>query len=131
MNPTEIGIHAEAAVLSALVRTGYTVLTPFGGGRRYDLVIELDGRFYTVQCKAGRYNAGAVVFNTASVQRDTHKRTQYENIDYFGIYCSTLGTVYLVPVKDVGTGVLGSLRVEPCRNGQVKRTRPAEPYLVL
>jgi hypothetical protein len=36
------------------VRRGYSVLLPFGVNQRYDLVLDLDGRFVRAQCKTGR-----------------------------------------------------------------------------
>jgi len=45
----------------------------------------------------------------------------------FGVYCSELNKVYLVPVMDVGT-TQASLRLEAPKNGQVKGIRLASEY---
>lgn len=50
-------------------------------------------------------------------------------IDFFGIYCSELNAVYLVPIGHTAR-VSGSLRVYASRNGQQSRVRWAQPYLI-
>ena len=58
----------------------------------------------------------------------TEQRDYQGEIDEFAVFCPELGTVYLVPIEDVGAKRMGSLRVEPCRNGQRKRVRLATAY---
>ena len=52
-HPVDVGHRTEAAILSELVRRGYAVLLPFGVNQRYDLVLDLEGRFVRAQCKTG------------------------------------------------------------------------------
>ncbi len=53
-NNKTIGELSEAIIIAKLIEVGYSVLTPFGDNRRYDLVIEdADGQFWRVQCKTG------------------------------------------------------------------------------
>ncbi len=59
--------RAQGMILAEVMKYGYTVLIPFGEGRRYDMVIEKDAQFFRLQCKAGRYENGVVKFNTCSV----------------------------------------------------------------
>jgi hypothetical protein len=130
MNTTEIGNRTEAFVLGALIRSGRQVLVPFGGGRRYDMVFEEEGKFFRVQCKTGELRTGAVRFPTSSINRDSHVRRHYqEEIEFFGVYCPDNDSVYLVPVDEVGVRE-GSLRVEQTRNNQEKGVRWAAAYLV-
>jgi hypothetical protein len=49
-------------------------------------------------------------------------------IDEFAVYCPELGSVYLVPIEDVGTQMAVMLRVDPPRNNQYKRIRLAAAY---
>jgi hypothetical protein len=56
-------------------------------------------------------------------------RRDYEGqIDDFAVYCPELGSVYLIPIEDVPTRALGTLRVAPTRNGQAKGVRLAAAY---
>lgn len=131
LTPNTIGERAQAQIAAAVMEYGYTILIPFGEGRRYDMVMEKDNHFYRLQCKAGRYKDGVVVFNTCSVHWWARTKRSYtkEEIDFFAVYCRFTGKSYLVPVEDVGT-TLGSLRVEPTANNQQKGVRWAEDYEV-
>lgn len=120
MHPTHLkGDRTEAIVMAALLQVYDSVLVPFGNGRRYDLVVDSDGRFLRIQCKTGRLRNGVVVFNTAS--QDPRNRggsgiSYRGQVELFGVYCPDTHKVYLVPVEDVGPNH-GHLRLEPSRNG--------------
>jgi len=58
-HPVDVGTRTEAVVLAELVKRGYRVLLPFGHNHRYDLVLDVEGRFVRVQCKTGRLSRGA------------------------------------------------------------------------
>jgi hypothetical protein len=130
VNTTDKGNRTEAFVLGALMRTGYTVLVPFGGGLRYDMVFEDSSGFHRVQCKTGRIVTGAVEFAVANHNRAYERRNYVDDIDYFGVYCYELDTVYLVPVADLPSGSSGRLRVEPSKNNQAKGVRWASEYVI-
>jgi hypothetical protein len=129
LTPNDIGERAQGMILAEVMKYGYTVLLPFGEGRRYDMVIEKNAQFFRLQCKAGRYENGVVKFNTCSVHwwAKTKRKYTREEIDYFAVYCEHTGKVYLVPVEDVGTDQ-GYLRVEPTANNQAKGVRWAKDY---
>src|SRR5215471_6962162 len=106
------GEQSEAIIMAKLIEVGYGVLMPFGDNTRYDLVIEdADGNFYRIQCKTGwlENNDAYIEFKTASsyyhtrAGRTGHGRKDYRGqVDYFAVYCSDKGKVYLVPVDHVG-----------------------------
>ena len=131
-HPKDIGDKTVLVVMLALRMTGRTVLTPFGENTRYDVVVD-DGRVFTrVQCKTGRFRAGAVCFKTSSSYAHhpspkVRRRGYRGEIDYFGVYCPETGGVYLVPVDDVPT-TDASLRVEPALNGQNEGIHRADAY---
>lgn len=127
---SSIGAISEAAVAAALVRAGKAVYAPlFGAHSRTDLVVEDAAGLHRVQCKTGRLvDDHSVVFRTCS-QTGGVQRPYAGQVDLFGVHCSELGTVYLVPVEDVG-GASAVLRVTPPRNGQSKGIRWAADYLV-
>ena len=123
------GNTAEGTVMAAVLRSGKSVLVPFGGSQRYDLVIEDGNRFLTVQCKTGRLRDGYVVFNACSshYHRGHESRDYRGEVDLFGVYCPDNGAVYMVPVMDASTRKC-RLRVEPAKNRQSKGVRLASKY---
>jgi hypothetical protein len=129
LTTNDIGERAQGAIAAGVMRYGYTVLIPFGEGRRYDMVVEKAGQFSRLQCKAGRYINGVIKFNACSVNwfNKTRKLYTREEIDYFAVYCAYTEKVYLVPVEEIG-GADGTLRVEPTANNQLKGVRWAEDY---
>jgi hypothetical protein len=131
LTTNDIGERAQGVILAEMMKYGYTVLIPFGEGRRYDMVIEKDAQFFRLQCKTGRYINGVIKFNACSSNwfNKTRKRYTREDIDYFAVYCEHTGKIYLVPVEDVGS-TDGFLRVEPTVNNQTKGVRWARDYEV-
>ncbi len=129
-HPVDVGQRSEAAILSELVRRGYSVLLPFGVNQRYDLVLDLGDRYIKAQCKTGRLRNGVVLFSTKSVQCNT-RRTVVKNYDgdadVFLVYCPDIGRVYCVPVEEAPIGYM-YLRVKPTLNGQEHGVNWASHY---
>jgi hypothetical protein len=129
-HPVDVGLRSEAAILAELVRRGYRALVPFGSNQRYDVVIDLGGRFLRAQCKTGRFRNGVVLFNTRSVRCNTRGaifRDYDGDADLFLVYCPENATVYCVPVEEAPRGYM-YLRVEPTLNGQRDGVRWASEY---
>jgi hypothetical protein len=126
---SSIGNRAEAMVLNALARRGFSPLLPFGSGHPYDLVVDDGAKFLRVQCKTGRLIRGAVVFPTSTWCRANVSRSYRGYADYFGVFCPDNGQVYFVPVADV-PNCTASLRVAPPRNGQTHGLRWAKEYVI-
>ena len=134
LRPKEIGERTEAIVLAELVKRGIPVLLPFGDNQRYDLVVErTPGIFLRLQCKTGRLRRGVVNFSCTSTyqtysQSKRHRAYQGE-VDAFVVYCYANDEVYLVPIEEVGSAQC-SLRLAAPLNGQAKRIKRAEDYLL-
>lgn len=129
-HPVDVGQRTEAVILAELVKRGYRVLLPFGVNHRYDLVLDLDGRFLRVQCKTGRVRRGCVQFNARSIRSNTKRarnRSYAGEIDLFAVYCPATGRVYAVPIEDATLSDC-SLRLVPTRNGQAEGVRWAADY---
>ena len=111
---------------------GHRVLLPCGTNQRYDLVIEVDGRFLRCQCKTGRLRKGAVIFSARSVRSNRTKiefRGYHGEIDYFLVYCEDTRDVYAVSIDEaLHTG--GNLRGEPPANHQQRRIRWASDHVI-
>jgi PD-(D/E)XK endonuclease len=129
-HPVDVGLRTEAAILAELVRRGYQVLVPFGTNQRYDLVLDVSGRFVRAQCKTGRLREGVVRFSTRSIRsntRETFFRDYAGEVELFLVYCPETNGIYAVPVDEAPSGY-GYLRVEPTRNGQAEGIRWARDY---
>ena len=114
----EVGIQGETAIISRLAACGYVVLTPVGGNRPYDLVIEdAEGQFWRVQCKTARPAKranGAIEFSKYTVASNGRSLKQYNpaDVQYFAVYYPPTRTVYLVPHSP---GTMGYLRLVPSK----------------
>jgi hypothetical protein len=129
-HPVDVGHRTEGAILSELVRRGYGVLVPFGVNQRYDLVIDMEGRFLRAQCKTGRLIDGVVRFPTRSVRANTKRtftRGYVGDADIFLVHCPENGRVYAVPVDDA-PGCSMYLRIAPTGNSQAHRVHWATEY---
>jgi hypothetical protein len=130
-HPVDVGQRSEAVILAELIKRGHRVLIPYGTNHRYDLVINVGGRFLRAQCKTGRLREGVIRFNTASVRVNTRRAfvTPYDadQIDLFLIYCPETDRVYALDIGDAAAGH-GGLRVSPAANGQAKRIRWAADH---
>ncbi len=131
-NSKTVGERTEAIILAELLKAGYVVLLPFGDNQRYDMVIEVDGRFERVQCKTARLVRNSVLsFKTCSTyaHRGRPSRGYRGEAELFGVYSPDTRKVYLVPVDGVGE-YEGTLRLDKPKNGQVHGIRMAEQYVV-
>ena len=126
----DVGQRTEGAILGELVRRGYHVLSRSASNSRYDLVMDIEGKFVRAQCKTGRLRDGCVVFSARSVQSNTRRaatRGYRGEIEIFLVYCEATGQIYSVPVEDVGACHI-YLRVDAPRNNQARRIRWAKDY---
>lgn len=115
-------------ILASLVKRGFDVSVPFGGGQPYDLVIDLGGfDLLKVQCKTGWLDKNCVSFNTRSTDHGQGRRSYVGLAHIFAVYFPPRNSVYLVPLDAVG-GFRGYLRLEPARNNQQRKVRFAADY---
>jgi hypothetical protein len=130
LNTSQIGDISQAAVMTALLKAGKSVLVPWGDRERYDLVVDDNGSFSRIQAKTGRVtpDGAAVVFRTCNYVNGRYEHYTGQ-IESFGVYCPELETVYIVPI-----GVTGrthcKIRLIPAKNGQRIGVRMAEDYLI-
>jgi hypothetical protein len=134
-HPKAVGDRSTLAIMLGLREAAYEVYLPFGENTRCDLILDDGARLARVQCKTGRLRQGAVKFKVCSVYAHHPNpkavfRDYRGEVDYFAIYCPETTGVYLVPIEHLPTRSSANLRVEPARNAQRERIRPAERYLV-
>ncbi len=100
---------------------GYCVNIPLNDTQWYDLVIEKDGQFYTVQCKATGSNDNNIILRSCGGT----KGTAYDNVlnhplDY--LFCiDKYMNLFLIPMADLrtaGNTKSIALKTEPNKNNQ-------------
>ena len=131
MTSKQVGNITEVQVLLDLMKLGYTVLQPYGDCNRYDLVVEINSKFYRVQCKAASACAndqGAFKINCRSTHKSggktIHHKYSKDEIDYFATNYN--GQSYLIPVEICGTDK--KLRLIKPKNNADKNITYAKDY---
>lgn len=130
LNSKQVGNITEIEVLLALVKLGYTVLTPYGDCDRYDLLVEINKTFYRIQCKTAALDRDpeAFSFNCRSTHKSggkiIHQKYSKDDIDFFAT--SFRGKVYLIPVEQCGTRKV--LRLNKPKNNHKINVYYADDY---
>lgn len=103
------GTITETKAILRFLELGYNVFTPYGDGSKCDLIIEVNGVLYKIQCKTSRLEYTSEVFNAYSTARTrssegTKKRVLYskQDIDYFCSFDSQ-NNMYLIPIEEINT----------------------------
>lgn len=132
LSPSQKGAVAEAAITTAAIELGLTVLRPLCEGRRYDLVIDLDPQLVRVQCKLAKQLDGALFVGTHTNRYTPHGyvSTRYDatEIDAVAAYSPQSRTCYLIPIGEVAALRGIHLRLAPTRNNQAEGIRWARDY---
>ena len=99
---------------------GYTISLPINDTQWYDLVVEKDGKFYTVQCKATQTENGDIDFrSTGGTNGGVYDNLlNHSELDY--LFCVNKDlNMWLIPVKDIQQNRKSiRLRTEPNANNQ-------------
>ena len=100
---------------------GYTVNIPLNDTQWYDLVVEKDGIFQTVQCKATGSSDNAVSLkSTGGTKGAAYDFLLNHSVDY--LFCLDKNqNMYLIPVQDLrdfGVSKSITLRTQKTANGQ-------------
>ena len=126
------GSLAELAIAHHVARLGIGVLWPLTGGHRYDLALDIAGRFYRVQCKTVRREGEVVVVRCRSCRRTAngYDRRSYSaaDVDLVAGYCAELDQSYLLPPEAFAGHSAVQLRLGPTRNNQRQRINWAEDF---
>ena len=109
------------------------VLVPENDNEPYDLVVEVSGTFYRVQCKTGYGDAeGRVSFETRStwVKSTGYERDTYRGkADLLAVYNPLLDVVSLVTV-DAAPTTTTKIRWSETTNNQATRVNWHADYLI-
>lgn len=130
------GNITELMCMAGFIELGYQVSIPYGDSAKYDFVVDVNGKFWRVQCKSshvahhgGKEDSEAFSFGTVSQTTNTKKtvRHQYtkKDIDYFATWYNN--NVYIIPVEETSTSK--TLRLSPPKNGNCSYN-DAKDYLL-
>lgn len=115
------GRAGMALAIAYFGANGYTVNIPLNDTQWYDFVIEKDGVFETVQCKATGSVDGAISLKSSGGTKGTvYDKVTNHNVDW--LFCINQdGTMFNIPVvelKAFGNTNSIKLRTSPTVNGQ-------------
>ena len=120
INRKQIGRIGLSMAINYFTCQGYTVSLPMNDTQWYDLVIEKDGIFKTVQCKATQTENGEISLrNTGGTKGTVYDNvTNHSELDY--LFCVNKDfNMWLIPIKDMEKNRKSiRLRTEPNSNNQ-------------
>ena len=128
MNTKYLGNLAELQCITRFYELGYPVSIPYGDSEKYDMIIDVNGKLYRLQCKHANphinenndidYITIKTCWQTGYTKNSSSKCHLYseEDCDYFVTHYE--GKNYLVPVNECST--VKTLRIAIPKNGQIK-----------
>jgi hypothetical protein len=96
---SQIGTIVEYKCITHLLELGYNVLKPIGEYFKYDFGIDIDGKFYRIQCKHATKKDRSFVIKTCMSHRDG-KRYTYSKKDCDFFMTEFEGKFYILPVSN-------------------------------
>lgn len=98
---------------------GYTVSLPMNDTQWYDMVVEKNGKFETVQCKATNTESKTIDFRSTGGTKGSvyDNLLNHSELDY--LFCvDSEFNMWLIPVKEITTKKQITLRLESNKNNQ-------------
>jgi len=131
-NTSRIGAISMSKFTTRCLEKGWTPSIPVGNYNRYDCILDRGNGLERIQVKTGKLICGSIVVKVStsiySWKGLPGVRRGYKNdVDYFGVFCSSTDRCYLIPIDDAPKNEL-SLRVDKPKNRQVMRIRWAKDY---
>lgn len=119
-NRKQIGRIGLSMAINYFTCQGYTISLPINDTQWYDLVVEKDGKFYTVQCKATQSESGDIDFrSTGGTNGSVYDNLlNHSELDY--LFCVNKDlNMWLIPIKDIQQNRRSiRLKTEPNANNQ-------------
>ena len=116
------GRFGLAMAIAYFTSKGYTISTPLNDTQWYDLIIEKDGDFKTVQCKCTGSKDNAISLKSYGGTKGTvyDSILNHSKLDY--LFCVDIqGNMYAIPVEEIrkaGNTKSITLRTTPNSNNQ-------------
>ena len=118
MDNKQIGRIGLSMAINYFTVNGYTVSLPINDTQWYDLIVEKDGIFETVQCKCTNTESNTIdIRSTGGTDGKTYdKVTNHNNLTY--LFCvDNSRNMFLIPVKDlIEAKVKNSIRLRESQN---------------
>lgn len=115
------GRAGMAMAIAYFGANGYTVSIPLNDTQWYDLIVEKDGEFKTVQCKAtGSADNAISIKSTGGTKGAVYDTVLNHPVDYLFCLDGEMH-MYVIPVqdlKDYGVNKQITLRTQKSANGQ-------------
>ena len=131
------GLLTELHCIEDITKMGFHCLKPVSDASQYDIVIDINGKFYRIQCKSSSWVKDTKIEHTAfelSTCRSTINATGFtrhkysaDEIDYFYTWFEEQG--YLISIHEA-TGVTFRMRYEYPSTGQKIGIHIAENYKI-
>lgn len=126
------GRAGMAMAIAYFGANGYTINIPLNDTQWYDLVIEKDGEFKTVQCKAtGSIDNVIHLKSTGGTKGKEYDNVLNHPVDYLFCLDGSMN-MYVIPVEDMkkyGCNKQITLRTQKSTNGQGFQTYQYMVYL--
>lgn len=119
VNRKQIGRLGLSMAINYFTIQGYTVSLPINDTQWYDLIIEKDNQFFTVQCKATQTEHDSIdLRSTGGTKGSIYDNVlNHSKLDY--LFCVNKDLkMWLIPIKDITTSKQITLRTEPTKNNQ-------------
>lgn len=111
---------------------GYTVSTPLNDTQWYDLIIEKNGKFQTVQCKCTGSQTNTIMLKSCGGTKGTTYDNVLNHSELDLLFCVDIqGNMYVIPLKEIlksGNTKSISLRTIPTTNNQGFQTYKFQVY---
>ena len=108
MDTNTKGDISMACVIAELTKRGISISVPMTDNKRYDLIMDYNGKLYRMQVKRINYKPddGLLIFKTVSSNSTKNKgyydrRYKFGEIEGFLAYCLELDKVYLAWIGEV------------------------------
>lgn len=123
-----LGNLTELQCITRFYELGYPVSIPYGDSEKYDMIIDINGQLYRLQCKHANphlneenivdYLTIRTTWQSGYTKGSSFKRNKYskEDCDYFVTHYE--GKNYLIPVEQCSNEK--TLRILAPKNGQIK-----------
>lgn len=119
INRKQIGRLGLSMAINYFTIQGYTVSLPINDTQWYDLIVEKDNQFFTVQCKATQTENDLIdLRSTGGTKGSVYDNVlNHSKLDY--LFCVNKDLkMWLIPVKNITTSKQITLRTEPTKNNQ-------------
>ena len=98
---------------------GYTISLPLNDTQWYDLIIEKDGHFETVQCKATMTENSEIYLKSCGGTSGVAYDNVLNHSELDWLFCVNKDlNMWLIPIKEITTTKQITLRTEPTKNNQ-------------